>query len=235
MKAGLILKSLEKYTVFDVKAVRDIVKKDAPYTNLLLYRLKKSGNIFEIERGKYTVHKDAFLIASRIVWPSYVSFWSALRFNNLTEQIPHSVWVITTRKRRRREIKFADTTISFVLTKPEYFFGYNKINFKGAEIFVADSEKCIIDGVLFRRISVSEIFSILKSNLKSLSTKRLLDYAIKTKNKALIKRLGFMLDRLGRNYYKNLRKYVYSTYTPLEYSLPARGKLNEKWRIVENV
>ncbi len=228
-------KSLERYVVFDTNVVKGIIKKDAPYTRLFLHRLKESGDIFQVERNKYTVHKDAFLIASRMVWPSYISMWSAIRFHNFTEQIPQSVWVITTRKRRRKDIHFADANIVFVVTKPKYFFGYKKVDFKGFEIFIADPEKCIVDGILFRRISPPEIFAILKGNLRSISTDRLVSYAVKTKNKALIKRLGFLLDKLHLDYHKKLEKYVSHPYTPLQYNLPARGKLNEKWKIVENV
>lgn len=235
MKTTSVVKNLEKYAVFDTKVVKSIVKKDVRYVHLFLHRLKKSGDVFEIERDKYTVHRDAFLIASRIAWPSYISMWSALRFYNLTEQIPHSVWVVTTRKRRKNRINFANTNILFVLTKPKYFFGFKKINFKGFEIFVSEPEKAVIDSILFRRISVSEIFSILKSNLRSFSINRLLSYAVKTNNKALIKRLGFLLDRLGLNHYEKLRKYIYHAPTPLEYNLPRQGKLNKKWRIVENM
>src|SRR3972149_1512930 len=133
MKTSAVLKSLEKYAVFDLNVVRSIIKKDVPYTRLFLHRLKKVGHVFKIERNIYTVHRDAFLIASRIAWPSYISLWSAIRFHNLTEQIPHSVWVITTRKRRKKKIKFADAEILFVLTKPKYFFGFKKIDFKGFE------------------------------------------------------------------------------------------------------
>jgi len=235
MKTISVLKALEKYVMFDVNIVKSIIKKDIPYTRLFLHRMKRAGYIFEVERNKYTVHKDAFLIASRIVWPAYVSMWSAVRFYNLTEQIPQFVWVVTTRKKRRNKINLANTTIFFVLTKPKYFFGFKKIDYKGFEIFIAEPEKSIIDGVLFRRISASEIFFILKNNLKSLNTNKLLTYAIKTKNKALIKRLGFMLDKLGLDYRNKLRKYIYHPYTSLEYNLPPKGELNEKWKIVENV
>lgn len=235
MKTSAALKSLEKYAVFDLNVVRSIIKKDIPYTRLFLHRLKKLGYVFEIERNRYTVHRDAFLIASRIAWPSYISLWSAIRFHNLTEQIPHSIWAVTTRKRRKNKIRFADAEILFVLTKPKYFFGFKKVDFKGFEIFVAEPEKSIIDGLLFRKISVSEIFSILKSNLHSISVERTLNYAIKTKNKALIKRIGFLFGRLGLDYYNKLKRYVCFPYTALEYNLPVEGKRDEKWKILKNV
>jgi len=233
MKAAL-LKEFEKHAVIDRKKVEGITGSGA-YASLLLHRLKKSGQIFEIERNRYTVHKDALLIASRISWPSYISIWSALRYHNLTEQIPQTIWVVTTNKRRNARLTFGGTEIIFILTSPKYFFGFEKIDFDGIEVFIADPEKSIIDSMLFRRVSVSEIFSILKSNLESIRTGKLLDYAIRTGNKAMIKRLGFLLDKLEKDYSKKLKKYVYPTCTPLEYNLPAKGESDAKWRIVENV
>lgn len=233
MKAAL-LKEFEKHAVIDRRKVEGIVGSGA-YASLLLHRLKKSGQIFEIERNRYTVHKDAFLVASRISWPSYISVWSALRYHNLTEQIPQAIWVVTTNKRRNAMINFAGTEIIFILTSPKYFFGFEKVDFKGIEVFIADPEKSVIDSMLFRRVSISEIFSILESNLGSIRTGILLNYAVRTGNKAMIKRLGFLLDKLGKDYLERLKKYVYPTCTPLEYNLPTKGGLNAKWRIVENV
>ena len=229
-----MLKEFEKHAVIDRRKVEGIVGSGA-YASLLVHRLKKSGQIFEIERNRYTVHKDAFLVASRISWPSYISIWSSLRYHNLTEQIPQAVWVVTTKKRRNAKITFAGTQITFILTSPKYFFGFEKVDFNGIEVFIADPEKSVIDSMLFRRVSVSEIFSILESNLGSIRTGKLLNYAIRTGNKAMIKRLGFLLDKLGKDYIERLKKYVYPACTPLEYNLPAKGGLNAKWKIVENV
>jgi len=230
-----LLKRLEKYVVFNSTVFKNLVGKDKGYSKLLLHRLKKSNYIFEIERNRYTMHKDAFLITSHIVWPSYISLWSAIRYYNLTEQIPHAIWVITTRKRKKKTIRYLDTEIIFVLTKPKYFFGFKKVDLKGFEIFVAEPEKAIIDSLLFRKISFSEIHSIIKVNIKNINTKKLIDFTLRTNNKTLIKRVGFLLDKLGFDYYKKLKNYIYAVYTPLEYNLPSRGEKNKKWRIIENV
>lgn len=235
MKPASILRVLEKQALFNTGTVKTMVRGKSQYSNLLLYRLKKAGHILEIERGKYTFHKNAFLIASRISWPSYITLWSALRYHNLTEQVPHAVWVVTTRKRRNTEINFAGTVIYFILTKQKYFFGYDKVKFEGFEIFIADPEKSIIDSLLFRKISVSEVYSILKNNMRTIKTKKLINYALRTGNKALIKRVSYMLDRLGVDHYKTVKRRIYYSYTPLEYNLPTKGRRVEKWKIVENV
>jgi predicted transcriptional regulator of viral defense system len=233
MKA-ILLKELEKHVIFNRGIVAGIVKSES-YAGVLIHRLKKTGQILEIERDRYTVHRDPFLVASRITWPSYISIWSALRYHNLTEQVPHAIWVVTTKKRRNTKIEFAGTDISFIIASPKYFFGYDKIDFRGFEIFIADPEKCIIDGMLFRKISVLEIFNILRNNLQSLRIGRLTDYAIRTGNKALIKRMGFLLERLDVPIRHKLEKFIYPARTPLEYNFPPKGRLDDNWMIVENV
>jgi len=132
------------------------------YTKQIIHRWKKSRKIYEIERGKYTTHDDPFLIASRIVWPSYISLWSALRYHNLTEQIPHSVWVVTTRTRKKTALHFLNTEIYFTVTKPAYLFGYDKIEREGLDIFIADREKTIIDCLLFRKFRFQRFMTYFK-------------------------------------------------------------------------
>ncbi|MEW5995717.1 MAG: hypothetical protein AB1744_15160, partial [Candidatus Zixiibacteriota bacterium] len=72
-----LLRELEKRAVFGNKEIKDLTGKDGAYTKLIVYRLKRDGLIKEIERDKYTVHDDPFLVASKIVWPSYISCWAA--------------------------------------------------------------------------------------------------------------------------------------------------------------
>ena len=102
----ILLRELHKYPVFGVRIVANIINKGKDYAKLVVYRLKKAGLIFELERNRYTVHEDALLVASHVVWPSYLSGWTAIRYYNLTEQIPWKITVITTRSRKKREIKF---------------------------------------------------------------------------------------------------------------------------------
>jgi len=228
------MKELEKHVVFKTATLTSIIESNPAYAKLVCQRLKKAGNIIEIERGKYTVHDDAFLISSRIVWPSYISTWSALRYHNLTEQVPHAVWVVTTKKRKCSEIRFNDTTIFFIRTKPKNLFGYSKVEYNGFEVFIADPEKAIVDSLLFKKISVSETYDVLENHIESINVYRLAAYAIQTGNGALIKRLGYMLDRLNIDLHKKLRKYIYPTPVVLEYNLPVRGNTCSKWALIEN-
>ncbi len=234
MKTIDVLKELEKYPVFDNTIFRSITGKDSAYARLCLHRLKEKGYIFEVKRNRYTLKKDPLIIASRIVWPSYISLWSALRFHNLTEQLPHDVWVITTRKLSKKTVMSGNTKIAFVHTKPKYFFGFKKMMLNGFEVFMAEPEKAIIDGMLYRKISFSELAFIIRENFRSLDIKKLVNFATLTENKSLIKRLGYLLETSGANYHSKLNKYIDNAFIPLEYGMPAKGEKDNKWRIIKN-
>lgn len=226
------LEYLKRYPIFNNTVLKNKLYKSSEYTNLFIYRLTKRGLIHKVERNKYTVFKDPFLIASRIVWPSYISCWSALKYHNLTEQIPHDITVILTID--KKDIIFNNTGIRFIKTQPRNFFGYEKVGYHGSEIFIADVEKSIIDSALLRKVSFSELNDIMSGNIREIKITRFLRYLKRIGNKSLIKRFGYTFDTLERDYYSKLKRYVDATYIPLDYSKPGKGRKNEKWRLIIN-
>jgi|SRR3989344_9109281 len=225
-----LLEYLRKYIVFDTLTLENEINKTRNYSNLVLYRLEKTGRIHKIEKNKYTLYKDPFLLASRIIWPSYISGWAAFKYYNLTEQIPHDISVITTRS--KRNLRFNNIKIVFKKIKGKNFFGYEKIKYNNFEIFIANPEKAIIDSALLKMSSFSEIIEIFFNN--KLKIVKLLKYLKKTKNKSLIKRFGYLLELKGKDHYQELKKFVDTTYVPLDYSKKKTGKRNEKWRLIIN-
>jgi len=234
MKKLILLNELKKYPVFNTKIVSELTKKQRAYSKLIIFRLKKEGLIFEIERDKYSVYNDPLTVASRIAWPSYISLWSAFRFYNMTEQLPQTIFVITTRSRRRK-IKFSGTDIIFTKASPKYFFGFNKQMRNSSIIFIACMEKAIIDSLLFRKISISEIIEILENNIKIIDIDKLIEYLLKIKNKSIIKRIGYILDKNSFDCYFKLKQYINNKYILLEHKLPYKGEKNKKWKVIDNV
>lgn len=233
MKKIILIKELEKYPVFTLGTLRRITRKERNYAKLILHRLKEEGLIFKIERNKYTVHEDPILIASNIIWPSYMSFWNALRYHNLTEQLPQNIFVLTSRARKNRKIEFMGTEIFFIKVKSRYFFGFRKEPYHNFNIFVAEPEKALVDSALFKRMSFSEISEIIRENPDVLSPEKIIQYSLKTGNIALIKRFGFLLETLGEDFFNDAGNLT-SNYIPLDYTMPGEGKKNKKWRIIEN-
>lgn len=230
-----VLKRLEAHPTFNVNTVASIIGKDGTYAKVYLNRLKNRGIVHQLQRDVYTVQDDPLIIASRIVWPSYISLWSALRYHNLTEQIPTKIAVVTTRAKSRGSILLSNMMIIFERVRPRWFFGFSKIKINDFEIFMAEPEKALIDAVLLKKISATEIYSILKENLKCLSSKKIVDYVLRTQSKALAKRFGWMLSSLGCKNAKKLERITYRTIIPFDYSRPAHGKEDKKWGVVVNI
>jgi len=227
-----LLEYLKNYPVFNNTILKNRLNKSSEYTALFIHRLKKKGFIYQIEKNKYTTYTYPFLIASRIVWPSYISCWSALKYHNLTEQIPHDIAVIATID--KKDIVFNNTKIKFIKTKPKNFFGYEKTKYSDFEIFIADIEKSIIDSALLKKVSFSELNEIISNNIKKIKINRFLNYLKRIGSKSLIKRFGYVFEILGKDCYRKLKKYVDATYIPLDYSKKSDGKKNDRWRLVIN-
>ncbi|MBS3138747.1 hypothetical protein J4207_03515 [Candidatus Woesearchaeota archaeon] len=230
-----LLEQLKKYPLFDLIKVARKLRTSKEYIRLFIHRLKKKKVVFSIEKNKYTLCKDHLVVASNLVWPSYITGWTALRYHNLTEQLPNTIEIITSKKRKKRELSFQEMNIKFITTKPGLMFGFVKCIREEKEFFIAEPEKALIDAALYKIISLSEIEDIIVSNFPRLQKSKLISYLLRIANKSLIKRFGYILDKAGKDYYARLQKHIDHNYILLDYSLPVRGKKNIKWRIINNV
>lgn len=191
-----ILKKLNDCAVFTVKTIKDDFDKEKNYAKLIVYRLKKAGLVFELEKNKYTVHQDPLVVASHIVWPSYITSWAALQYHHMTEQLPWTIDVVTSRHRKKKQIKFANAKINFIKTKPENIFGFKKVYYRGFKIFVADKEKAIADSFVFRKISEEELIEIVLKSDADLDLKLIKKCVKKMSGRRRDKRIEHFCRRL---------------------------------------
>lgn len=234
MDAIAVIKKLEAYPTFTTDTVANILRKDSSYAKLYLNRLKQRHLVHRLQRNVYTLHTDPLIVASNVIWPSYISLWAAFRYHNMTEQIPTSLSVITTRSKRRSSLAFANTTITFHHVPSAWFFGYEKLTIRSFEVFMAEPEKSLIDALLLKAVSATEVREILQEHLKILSTDKLVTYTVRTQNKALMKRMGWMLSSQGVAAAKKLLKYCYQTIIPFDYARPVHGPRDTTWGLILN-
>ncbi|MEM0143242.1 MAG: hypothetical protein QXL94_04750, partial [Candidatus Parvarchaeum sp.] len=126
-----------RITVFTLGDAARLINKPKHYTTIFLKRdkiIKRAAN-----GVYYTPDADNYEIASNMVYPAYVSLISALRFYNLTDQIPNTVYIVSSRYHKSAYI--GEVKVAFSKVKPSLMYGYSKID--GA--FVADAEKAVID------------------------------------------------------------------------------------------
>ena len=229
-----ILKKFESYPTFTVDTLANILHKDPAYAKLYLSRLKHRGLIKHLQRNVYTTQHDPLIVASHIIWPSYISLWTALRYHDLTEQIPTTISVVTPRSKTRTTIHFENTTIEFHHIRPAWFFGYEKTRISDFEVFIAEPEKALIDALLLKAISATEVYAILTEYRTKFSSNKIITYSLQTKNKALIKRIGWMLSSLHVASAKRLQKHSYPTVIPFDYARSAVGKRDTTWGLILN-
>ena len=223
MKTIDLLKRLENYPVFTLNDVVKITGQSANYVRIFLHKLAEKKYIKRIERGKYTVHEDPLIFASLLYTPSYLSSWTGLRFYNMTTQLPN--WICVMIPVSKKNIKVDEKTrIIFVKTK--HMWGYEKVRYGQFDIFIADKEKTIID-CLLTGINSSDIFEALETDM---DFGKLITYAQKTKNKALIKRVGFILEKIGKDP-QELMSYVDNNYVYLDASQKKNLIKNSKWKV----
>jgi predicted transcriptional regulator of viral defense system len=213
---ALISNNIRVFTLND--AVK-IIRKPSGYVSLFLSKL---DSIKRIERNKYYVRgTDPAEIASNIIHPSYISLVYALAYYKSITQMPVQIDVIALKQHKPLEIE--GFKVRFIKVQRKRFFGYINDN----NIFIAEPEKAIIDCLLFNVdfFYISESFGKLKDNLDIAKLKQ---YAIAVENKALINRLGFLLERHGINA-EDLLKYRSRAYVPLSKNAKIKDK---RWRVI---
>lgn len=168
-----LLKQLERYPLFAIQQFRALTGYSPAYARLALHRLAQQKLIIPIERNKYTVHDDPFLIASHLTWPSYISMWSALRYYNLTDQIVNDIQVVT--RRARKNLIFQQVKIKFYKMRQRKRTPYLKKKYNSHEIFIAEPEQALADALYFKTISRAETEEIIgQHRLNRRKLKRLL-------------------------------------------------------------
>ncbi len=218
MRGLEIAEILQNYnkSVFTLKDIAKITGKPRKYLSLLL---SKNKMFKRIERGKYCLKEASiYVIASNIIYPSYVSLLSALRYYNLVTQMPNVVYVVATRQ--HKVINFDGYSIKFIKFSRNRVFGYK--NDDGAN--VACPEKAIIDS-LYEGLDYSYVAEAFK-NIEDADIEKLKSYAINMDSKILINKLGFLLESSGFDASSLI------THRSSRYAVISPGKkINTKWRV----
>ncbi len=249
-KESILLSELARknkpiFTAADAKA---ILKKD-PY--LTLHQLKKKKWILPIKGGLYAIvpldigvkGADSFIVhdfvvASYLVRPYYIGLWSALNYHGLSDQLPSSVFICTTKA--KKPLSVLNSVFIFVQLSRNKFTGIEKIKIEGREISISDKNKTIVDCLDHPEHSggIDEVARAIYFNHEELDFGKIREYALKMRNMTIFKRLGYILERTDL-----LEKYGWifrgvklsKGYSRLDKIGPKKGTHNEKWKLLVNV
>ena len=217
----------------------------------LLYDMTKRGLLMRIKEDLYhripyeqnneTYFPNWHLAAEAMVREKkyYIGFYSALAIHGLITQPSLVEQVITQEQIKPQHQQIKNVRFEFITMNEERFFGYtqkwiddfNKVN-------CSDLEKTFID-CLYIPSHAGGITEIAKAFYKSkdkLQPQRLLEYLEKFNTQAVNKRLGFMLEhlKLFPDVQKSISEKISPSYTPIDPSLPIKGKHYSRWKIIDN-
>lgn len=238
--------SSQNRTIITIDDIQDAI--DVPYgeakkiaNNLVhkkwLDRLK-SGTYLIVplaagETGEYTEHE--FVIASHLADPMYISYWSALNYHGLTEQVPVTVFAATTDQVPTREIH--GVTYTFVTLTNAKFFGYETVAVDSHRANVASVEKTLVDcadhpehcggiGELAKGLGAADP-----------DQEMLTEYLLRLGNGAAIKRIVYLADLLDVDLAQreDLVDAFTSGYSKLDPTRGDDGRHTSEYRLLLNV
>lgn len=210
--------------------------------------LRQRGWITRLTRGLYMLvpleagsaaqwSEDPAVIACHLVTPSYLSFWSALHFHGLTEQVPGIVTVAT--RRPHPPIEVLGLRYVFTGLTARKFFGYVPTWVGSHKVPIATPEKAILDALDHPEHAggISEVAKALSVLGSRLDGRRLLYGLRRMENGAVAKRLGFLLEMLGiaGPLLPRIRTLVKAGYPLLDPAMGAGGRHLSRWQIRVNV
>ncbi len=249
---SLLLSSLSEKnrTIFGIKDIVNELRCSYGYAKALANNLAKKSWIIALSRGtylivplsagvksRYTEHE--FVIASHLVSPYYIAYWSALNFHGFTEQIPFTVFVATTKRAKSREI--LDFRYRFVTLSKRKFFGFTPFNIGAFKVEISDPEKTLADVLDHPEYcgGIAEAAKSLWNARDKISMDKVLEYARKMGNTAIIKRLGYLIEslelRMDEGTLSKMRSEVSPGISVLDPNMPRKGRYLTRWNLLLNV
>ena len=220
-----------------------------------LHQLEKRGWVARIERGKYLVipleagaertwSEEPYLVASTLVQPAVIGYWTAIRHWNWTEQIPRIIYVQTTsRKKATGRIVFG-VQYQFVTVPKTKFYGHAKEWYKGKPVLISDKEKTLVDCAddVERAGTIEELAKAVKASASEISWQKLNEYVTRFPNGAVLKRLGYLYETLvpelsseAKGVLSSWQSKLNAGVVPLQPLKSKTGKISTRWRVRANV
>src|SRR5262249_366725 len=125
----------------------------------------------------------------------YISHASAMELNQMVTQPQFVIYTSTTKRLRNRTLH--GTEFRFVLTSPDDIFGVTThwVS-KQDSVKVSDIERTVIDGLRLPAYcgGITEVAKGLWMRRADVKPSRLVDYALRLRVGAVIRRLGYLLE-----------------------------------------
>ena len=181
--------------------------------------------------------EDAWVIADRLFTPCYIGGWSAAEHWGFTEQLFRSTLVITTRRPRARRVEARGAVFIVRTIEESAMFGFKPVWRGRAKVNVSDPTRTILDILDTPTLGggIRSVLDMLRSYLasKHRAPQSLIRYADQLGNKAVFKRLGYLLTTFFPNEAETIaecRKRLSAGNAKLDPKLPT-ARLVSAWRL----
>ena len=254
LEAKLILRlEWERRPVVTIEQAMTILGVSYDHARQILHRLAKSRwlapivpgtyELIPAERGEHAfVDTNPLFIGSALVEPYYFSFATAAFFHGLSTQASATVYIATTIAKTRRLV-VRDKEYRLVVQPAHKFFGAVEVEAYGSRVRMAEPEKTILDSLDRPAYAggIPEVAAMLVHGKGQLNWKRLADYAVQFKSRALVQRLGYLCDVLELPLDDDVRKTLLAhvgkttSYLGQIERWETGGAYNATWQVVDNI
>lgn len=201
-----------KSACITAKTVAEFLKVSAAQARTFLSYWAENGWLLRIRQGVYLPvdiaakspdHSfvDPWIVANELFSPCYIAGWSAAEYWDFTEQIFESTLVITSRHINGKKQSTAKTHFLIKKLAIEKIFGLKTVWKDQTKVLVSDPHKTIVDMLDDPSLGggIRSTIDFLQQYLSSSHFDSIifLEYALKMNNKAIFKRLGFILSKLN--------------------------------------
>ena len=233
-------------TIGDIADALGISRKSAKD---MAYSLKEKGWLERIAHGKYLIlplaagenpvyTEHEFVIASALVDPMYIGYWSALNHHGLTEQLSQTVYIVTTERAQEREVH--GVTYRPVTVTERKFFGYQLMAIGSNQVNISSIEKTLVDCADHPEFcgGITELTKAMQNAVDTrCSWKRVVEYLRRVGNGAATKRLVYLADQLDIDLpeYDELVENFTTGYPLLDPTREARGTRDSTYQLRLNV
>ena len=158
------------------------------------------------EHGPENLGENNILaLAAAAVEPSYIGWWSAASYHGFTTQKPMAVFVAVQRQTPSRTIEGSE--VRFVRITSRKFFGYEPYKVYDRSVLISTPAKTFVDCLDRPDLcgGPSELTRIAHNALGDVDFDKLREAVTALKSKAVLQRLGFLSDLVGRPLPEELR------------------------------
>jgi predicted transcriptional regulator of viral defense system len=237
---------------FDIDDAAEVLALDAHHARRLLAYLARRGWLSRVRRGLYVTVPldtrrpgewtgDPWVVAERLFSPCYIGGWSACEHWGLTEQTFRTVLVVTAKAIRERSQLIQGTPFRLTRRSEDKHFGLDVVWRGQVRVNISDPSRTIVDllddptlGGGIRSVA-DVLYEYLVDEYRD--DDRLIEYADRLGNRAVFKRLGFLLEHMnldGERLSEAALKRRSAGLATLDPSVDNKGQIVRRWGIRAN-